>query len=132
MILNENDYNRLIAAIKQLRINAITNINIKTLAQGLKEAKIIPTEQTPANLVTMNSTVKLKRLDTSEELEVAVVYHNDADIKTKRISIFAPMGMALLGTREHQTFDCSLPNGAVYYKVCKVIYQPEAAGDYHL
>ena len=120
MILNDKDYNRLITAIKQLRINAITNINIKTLAQGLKDAQIIPAVQTPENLVTMNSKVKLKRLDNNEELEVAVVYHDDADVKSKRISIFAPMGMALLGTKEQQTFDCDLPNGTVYYKVCKV------------
>jgi regulator of nucleoside diphosphate kinase len=132
MIINENDYSRITNAIKQLRLSAIMNINIKTLANELKEAAVIPTKNTPENLVTMNSKVKIKRLDNEQEMEVAVVYHEDADIKMKRISVFAPLGFALLGTKEHQTFNCTIPSGTAYYKVCKVLYQPEAAGDFHL
>lgn len=129
MILNDKDYNRLISAIKQLRINAIMNINIKNLAEELKHAQIIPAVETPGDLITMNSKVLITRLDTDQKMEVSVVYHDDADVKHKRVSVFAPMGMALLGTREKQVFNCVLPNGAVHYKVDQVIYQPEAAGD---
>lgn len=132
MILNEKDYNRLITAIKQLRISAITSINVKMLALGIKDAEIIPVEQTPGDLVTMNSTVLVKRLDNNQDSELSLVYHDDADIRNKKISIFAPMGMALLGLKEKQMFSCQLPNGIVHYKVSKLLYQPEAAGDLHL
>ncbi len=130
--LNEKDYNRLINSIKQLRMSAIGNSNIKNLAESLKSAKIIASPQTPANLVTMNSKAMLKRLDNNQEMEVSVVYHDDADLKAKKISVFAPMGMALLGAMENEVITCNLPNGKIDYEVTKVLYQPESAGDLHL
>lgn len=132
MTLNEKDYQRLVDAIKQLRLSAIGNTNIKSLAEQLKEARIIPSNHTPNDLITMNSRVLLKRLDNEQELELAVVYHDDADIKQKKVSVFAPMGIALLGKREQQVISCHLPNGDITYLVSKLLYQPEAAGDLNL
>lgn len=132
MTLNEKDYNRLIAAIKQLRLSAYGNANIKNLAERLKEAKVIPSAKTPEDLITMNSKVLLKRMDNNQVVEVSVVYHDDADIKSKKVSVFAPMGMAILGKREQQIINCPLPNGYISYMVSKLIYQPEAAGDLNL
>ena len=132
MTLNDKDYNRLIAAIKQLRLSAYGNANIKNLAERLKEAKVIPSAKTPEDLITMNSKVLLKRMDNNQVVEVSVVYHDDADIKSKKVSVFAPMGMAILGKREQQIINCHLPNGYISYMVSKLIYQPEAAGDLNL
>lgn len=132
MTLNDKDYNRLIAAIKQLRLSAYGNANIKNLAERLKEAKVIPSAKTPEDLITMNSKVLLKRMDNNQVVEVSVVYHDDADIKSKKVSVFAPMGMAILGKREQQIINCHLPNGHISYMVSKLIYQPEAAGDLNL
>lgn len=130
--LNEKDYNRLLDAIKQLRLSAIGNNNVKSLAHTLKSASVIPSNQTPDNLITMNSRVLLTRLDNNQEVEVSVVYHDDADMRAKKVSIFAPMGIALLGTREKEVITCHLPNGEISYRVSKLIYQPELAGDFHL
>lgn len=132
MTLNEKDYNRLIAAIKQLRMSAVGNTNIKSLAESLKDAQVIPSEKTPEDLITMNSKVLLKRMDNNQDVEVSVVYHDDADIKSKKVSVFAPMGMAILGKREQQVINCHLPNGNISYMVSKLLYQPEAAGDLSL
>lgn len=132
MILNEKDYNRLVAAIKQLRMSSSNTINIKGLSEGIKDAQIIPSGNTPNDLITMNSKVLLKRMDNNQDLEISIVYHNAADAKAKKVSVFAPMGMALLGKKEQQVVSCELPNGLTSYKVCKLLYQPEAAGDMHL
>lgn len=132
MILNDKDYNRIIEQIKQLRTSAITSTNIKVLAEGLKEAKVIHTNETPPNLVTMNSKVLVKRMDNDQQIEMSVVYHSDADSKHKKVSVFAPIGMALLGLKESETVNCQLPGGNVHFRVCKILYQPEAAGDHHL
>lgn len=130
--LNEKDYNRLVDAIKQLRLSAVGNSNIKNLAEQLKAATVIPTSTTPANLITMNSVVSLKRMDNNQTIELSLVYHDAADIKAKKISVFAPMGIALLGRKEQQQIHCNLPGGHTTYLVTKLIYQPESAGDNHL
>lgn len=132
MVLNDKDYNRLIDAIRLFRDTTKLNVNVKNLADGLREAQVIPSSQTPADLVTMNSRILLKRLDNNQEITLSIVYHNDADLKEKKISIFAPMGASLLGAKEQQIVDCSLPAGNVKYQISKLLYQPEAAGDHHL
>ncbi len=132
MILNIKDYNRLIDAIRLHSDTLKSKTNVRYLADNLKQAEIIPASKTPADLVTMNSTVLLKRLDDNKEITLSIVYHNNADIKQQKISVFAPISAFVLGAKEQQIVDCSLPNGNVQYQIRKLLYQPEAAGDYHL
>jgi regulator of nucleoside diphosphate kinase len=132
MILNEKDYNRLIAQIKQLRLSALGSSNIKAFAEMLKDAEVIKSDKTPPDLITMNSKVLLKRMDNNQELELSVVYHDDADTRSKKVSVFAPLGMSLLGLKEKETVNCQLPVGNIHYHVTKIMYQPESAGDLHL
>ena len=49
-----------------------------------------------------------------------------------RISIISPAGVALLGSQEGEVVSWRIPTGLAEFKVKKVIYQPEAAGDYYL
>lgn len=132
MILNEKDYNRLVEAIRVLRETSQLNNAVKTLAGNLIHADIIPSTDTPPDLVTMNSKILLKRLDNNQKITLSIVYQKDADVKQQKISVFAPISVFLLGAKEHQVVDCVLPNGNVQYQISKLLYQPEAAGDYHL
>lgn len=132
MILNNKDYNRLIFQVKQQGISYLGSSAITAMSGLLKSASVIRDHETPPDLVTMNSRLLLKRTDNDQEIELSVVYPNDTDPKTKKISVFAPLGMALLGCKEHETVNCRLPAGNVCYHICKLLYQPEAAGDLHL
>lgn len=87
----------------------------------------------PGNVVTMNSRVVFKDEETSESREVSLVYPKDSDPQQGRISVFAPVGAALLGLSVGQTIDWPLPQGRLKrYRVVEVVYQPEAAGHLHL
>jgi regulator of nucleoside diphosphate kinase len=44
----------------------------------------------------------------------------------------APLGMALLGYRKGDIVKWTVPSGVKKLRVDDIIYQPEAAGDYHL
>ena len=46
--------------------------------------------------------------------------------------MLAPLGTALLGTRVGDVVEFAAPAGTRRLKVEKVLYQPEAAGDFHL
>jgi regulator of nucleoside diphosphate kinase len=61
------------------------------------------------------------------------VYPQDADAAQDRISVLSLLGTALLGLSVGQEIDWPLPRGrAARFRVAKVVYQPEAAGDLHL
>jgi len=80
----------------------------------------------------MNSRVHLVDLDTQEEMVYTLVFPQDAEISQSKISVLAPIGTAMLGYRVGDTFTWQVPDGVRRLQVKKVLYQPEASGDYHL
>lgn len=105
---------------------------LKDLEHELNGADVVPSENIPANAITMNSRILLKDLETGEETVYTLVYPEDADLLEDKISILAPVGTAILGYLEGDIIDWNVPGGVVRFKVEKLLYQPEAAGDYHL
>lgn len=105
---------------------------LKDLEQELNRANIVYSEDIPPDSITMNSKVLLKDVDLGEETTYTLVYPEDADLSENKISILAPIGTALLGFREGDVIDWKVPVGIIKLKVVKIIYQPEAAGNYEL
>ena len=100
------------------------------LENELARAIVVPPEQIPKDVLTMNSRVVFEDETTGERREVTLVYPAHADIGAGKISILVPVGSALLGLRIGQSIDWNLPNGQRRrYRVIAVPYQPEAAGD---
>ena len=103
------------------------------LEEELELAKVVEPTEIPPDVVTMNSRVQFEDLETSEQLEYALVYPKDADVDQGRISVLAPVGSALLGLSVGQSIRWPLPGGnSRHLRVVHVTYQPEAAGDLDL
>jgi regulator of nucleoside diphosphate kinase len=105
---------------------------LKNLEQELNRASIVDPESIPADSITMNSKVLLKDLNSGEETIYTLVYPEDVNLAENKISVLAPIGTAILGYREGDVIDWRIPAGIVKLRVEKILYQPEAAGDYHL
>lgn len=105
----------------------------EALADELDRAEAVPAEDIAGNVVTMNSRIVFQDEETGERREISLVYPQDSDPDQGRISIFAPVGTALLGLSVGQTIDWPLPQGRLKrYRVVEIVYQPEAAGHLHL
>jgi regulator of nucleoside diphosphate kinase len=102
------------------------------LEEELEQANVVPSQQIPADVVTMNSQVRIWDLDAGKEMVLTLVFPALADYEQGRLSILAPMGTALLGYRAGDTIEWQAPSGLRRLRVEQVLYQPEAAGDYHL
>lgn len=98
----------------------------------LDKAVVVESETVPADVVTMNSTVELTDLDTGHTEVHTLVFPEDADIEQAKVSILAPIGTAMLGYRVGDSFEWKVPAGIRRLRVTKVLYQPEAAGDWGL
>ncbi len=105
---------------------------LKELEKELNRGKIVEPKNIPQNIITMNSMVHLKDLDSEEEITYILVFPDGADINEDKISILAPIGTALIGYRVGDIIEWKVPAGVRRLKVEKILYQPEAAGDYHL
>lgn len=106
--------------------------HLRELEDELLRAEVVEPQDIPADVITMNSRVCLKDLDSGEELHYTLVFPGDARLEDNRISILAPVGTALLGYRVGDTITWKVPGGTRRLKVKKILYQPEAAGDFHL
>jgi len=105
---------------------------IEELGAELDRATIVEIDKLPQDIVTMNSKVCLKDVDTGKDEIYQVVYPEDADIEQNKISILAPIGTAILGYKVGDVIEWKVPAGLRRLKIKKILYQPEAAKDYHL
>jgi len=105
---------------------------LQNLEEELDRATVVSPQEVPADVVTMNSQVRVQDLDTKKEMVLRLVFPSDADYESGRVSVLAPIGTALLGYRAGDTVEWKVPSGVRRLKIESVLYQPEAAGDYHL
>jgi regulator of nucleoside diphosphate kinase len=113
---------RLLAASKR-------TANLDALADELGRAITVASDAVRPDIVTMNSKVRFRDLATFEESEIALVYPQDADVESGKVSVLAPVGSALLGLSAGQIIEWPMPAGAArQLRLEAVLYQPEAAG----
>jgi regulator of nucleoside diphosphate kinase len=99
----------------------------RALAEELDRAIVVPSDRIPRDVVTMNSRLIYADESAGTRREVELVFPNEADPLTGRISVLAPVGCALLGLRVGQSIDWSLPNGHVHrLRVERVLRQPQS------
>jgi len=97
------------------------------LLQGkLVHATVVPRNDLAPDVITMHTRAELVDVETKERLELMLVYPVDANIAEGRISIFHPLGAAMLGRRVGEQVEWQVPHGARRFEVSAVRFQPEA------
>ncbi len=102
--------------------------NLEMLEEELDRAEIVPADNLPPDVVTMQSRVRLTDLDSGKALTYQLVFPNQADIRKGRLSVLAPIGTALLGYRVGDIIEWSTPGGERRLKVEAIIERAEANG----
>jgi regulator of nucleoside diphosphate kinase len=133
IIITELDYERLQDLLASEFATAIgPREYLDDLRAELDRAEIVRPEDVPENVVTMNSTVALRDLDTKEKETYTLVFPDSADIANDRLSVLAPVGTAILGERVGDVVRWRVPQGLRRLKVEHVLYQPEREGALHV
>lgn len=133
IFITEFDVQRLEDLIERFRESSSREArNLDDLEQELQKAEVVPPEGIPPDVITMNSTVCLTDLDSGQEKILTLVFPTEADVEGGKISILAPIGTAIIGYRVGDTITWTVPGGKKTLLVKSILYQPEAAGDYHL
>src|SRR4051812_37414460 len=82
---------------------------LEQLERELDRADVVESSIIPADTITMNSTALLIDLKADEEMILTLVYPDHAYIPEGRISVLAPVGMAILGCRQGETVEWKVP-----------------------
>jgi len=131
IVVTEFDQTRLRNLLEGVRRwNARDRTHVDHLEAELDRADVVLPADVPFDVVTMNSEVAVRDIDSDEEMTFAVVFPSDADVNRKRISVLAPIGTAVLGYRVGDTIDWKVPGRIRRLKIERVLFQPEAAGQF--
>ncbi|MCK6622996.1 MAG: nucleoside diphosphate kinase regulator [Calditrichaceae bacterium] len=130
--ITEFDKKRLIQLIESHREMSNKKDHLSELENELLRAEIVSPKNVPPDVITMNSKVRIREVNSEKDIICELVFPNDADISKNKISILAPVGTALIGFKVGDIIEWNVPAGLKRFEVLEILYQPEAAGDFHL
>ncbi|EPM0936031.1 nucleoside diphosphate kinase regulator [Klebsiella aerogenes] len=131
IIINEFDAERIDRLLEQ---PAYANSPVAdALNDELDRAQMLAPEAMPHDVVSMNSKVRFRGdLTSGEERVRTLVFPAQATDSATQLSVLAPVGAALLGLKVGTSIHWELPGGAsAHLEVLELLYQPEAAGEFH-
>ena len=99
---------------------AFNEKKIAELEERLSRAQILDDTKIAKDKALVGATVKLKDLDSGEELQYTLLSELEADFSRGKISITSPVGKALLGHKQGEIVEIKVPAGALRYKILKI------------
>lgn len=99
---------------------------LQPLRAELERAEVLAPALLPRDVVVMGSQVEIEDCESGEVDAYTLVYPEHADAAAGKISVLAPIGMALIGFTEGDTFVWRTPGGPRRLFIRKV-RQPAAA-----
>ncbi|MEP6683880.1 MAG: GreA/GreB family elongation factor [Parafilimonas sp.] len=94
--------------------------NAMLLLKEIKNATIIKQHELPQDVVRLNSKVVVKEESKNKLIELVLVVPEKADIHQNMISVFAPIGAALIGFKQGEKVNCKTPSGNKSFTILKV------------
>jgi regulator of nucleoside diphosphate kinase len=121
LVLTKNDYHTIMSYVKK-GLSAITfnRRDAEELERELKNAKLVNSDDLPADVVRLNSTVVIREEKENKLLELTLVTPEKANIKQRLVSIMSPIGTALIGFRKGQQVKWKVPAGKKTFTILDV------------
>jgi len=121
LTITNEDYETLSKYIKgQKSIKSFDRDNATLLREELKKATLVKRNELPQDVVRLNSRVKIKEGKKDKLIELILVLPEKANIKERKVSIFAPLGTALIGFRRGERITWNVPAGNKIFTIMEV------------
>jgi regulator of nucleoside diphosphate kinase len=128
IFITEEDHEKLTQLLNGVRQRRFRDLaHVEQLDAELDRARVVSAEEIPPDVVTMNSQVVLRDLDTGEDQVLTLVFPHEANVEGRKVSVLAPLGTAVLGYRAGDVIEWQVPAGTRRLKVERVLFQPEAS-----
>lgn len=131
-VITEADFDRLSGLVHSPYGRVSYGPLAAALDEELRRGEVVAPTRVPRGVVTMNSRMRIRDLRSDDQETYTLVFPQEADINEGRLSVLAPLGTALLGAKVGDVVEVTAPAGVRRIKVERLLYQPEAAGDFHL
>lgn len=100
----------------------ILEARIKDLEYRLSMAEIIDPSTLSHDRIAFGATVRLLNVETDEEETYQLVGPDESDVAQKKISVYSPLGHALLGKQVDDSVMVEAPKGVIEYEVLEISF----------
>ncbi|WP_316839521.1 GreA/GreB family elongation factor [Pedobacter gandavensis] len=94
--------------------------NKEKLRKEIKEATIYADQDLPGDVVCLKSEARIANTKTGKEFTFKIVMPEEANIKVQKVSVFAPISIALFGYRTGDIINWEMPDGIQEFKILEV------------
>lgn len=115
-VISESVYKKLRQLLKKFNSPGGKQLDVE-----LSKAEVVKDTELKKDIVSLNSIVEFIGDSLNKPLRLQIVLPHEADLSKRKISIFAPISIALIGFREAYTFDWLFPSGSKQMKIIRVI-----------
>lgn len=118
-VLTATDYEILRKLVK----NAKDATNIKEIAlltEELNRAVITEDNTIDKNIIRLNSHAIVEDISNKKQMKIQIVMPSQSNIKEGKVSILAPLCVAIIGFKENDIIDWILPSGSKTLKIITV------------
>lgn len=109
--------------LRELILKSKNSTNSKEagqLAQELDRAIVSKGDTLDNSIIRINSHVTIEDVKANKQMKIQIVLPSNADVKEGRISILAPLSVAIIGFKENDEVDWELPAGIKTLKIIAV------------
>jgi len=117
ILLSKSDYKFL---NEHLEKAIMSDYNKSRLKEEVKNAKIFEDNELPENVVSLYTETKIESTGDGQKFTFKLVQPKDADIKQQKVSIFAPISIALWGYQTGDLINWEMPDGIKEFKIIAV------------
>ena len=93
---------------------------IGELSAKLSSAQILDHMDIPDDKAYIGATVRLKDMESGEEIEYTLVSDAEADFMQNKISVTSPVGKGLLGHEVNDVVEIQVPAGTLKYQILSI------------
>ena len=94
-------------------------LSFDKLMEEIKKAMVLDSSKMPLDVIRLNSVVTIKT-DFGGEKKFQIVIPSKSDLSQNKLSVMAPMGLALFGYAENDEVEWEFPSGLNTIRITKV------------
>lgn len=119
LLISKSDFELLETHLNRSGSN-LSDYNKNKLAVELKSAKVFKDKDLPNDVASLYSTVEIKNKQSDQKFKFQLVLPAEANFKLQKVSVFAPIGIALLGYSVGAEIEWEMPDGIKKFEIMAV------------
>ena len=88
----------------------------------LASAQVVKEDELPGDAISLNSVVHVQERKSKQNFIFQIVLPSSADVRKKKVSVFSPIAIALLGYRKGSTTKWEMPGGLQEFEIFDSLY----------